>query len=128
MSFCRLSTTKKLIHQKGMAVASVEMMLCRMDIYEGTPRNRLPLCFQKWISSWPYSRIRIRSWLIFESRCVFGTVGYGTRSLKIIIGLMRFSFFRFFSYRFKVDGRLFNLKKEVSVQDSKHRKTLAEVS
>jgi hypothetical protein len=28
----------------------------------------------------------------------------------------------------KIDGRLYNLKKEVSVQDSKHRKTLAEVS
>lgn len=28
----------------------------------------------------------------------------------------------------KIDGRLYNLKKDVSVQDSKHRKTLGEVS
>ncbi|KAM4071588.1 hypothetical protein ACB094_11G071900 [Castanea mollissima] len=28
---------------------------------------------------------------------------------------------------FKIDGRLYNLKKEVSIQDSKHRKTLAEL-
>lgn len=28
----------------------------------------------------------------------------------------------------KIDGKLLNLKKDVSVQDSKHRKTLTEVS
>lgn len=28
----------------------------------------------------------------------------------------------------KVDGKLNNLKKEVAIQDSKHRKTLSEVS
>lgn len=31
-------------------------------------------------------------------------------------------------FGWKIDGRLYNLKKEVSVQDSKHRKTLSEVS
>jgi hypothetical protein len=42
--------------------------------------------------------------------------------------LMRFSLFIYmFLYFLKIDGRLYNLKKEVSIQDSKHRKTLAEV-
>jgi len=31
-------------------------------------------------------------------------------------------------FGWKIDGRLYNLKKDVSVQDSKHRKTLSEVS
>ena len=31
-------------------------------------------------------------------------------------------------FALKIDGKLYNLKKEVSIQDSKHRKTLAEVS
>lgn len=35
--------------------------------------------------------------------------------------------FLFLCFGWKIDGRLYNLKKDVSVQDSKHRKTLAEV-
>lgn len=37
-------------------------------------------------------------------------------------------FFLFACHGLKVDARLDNLKKEVQVQDSKHRKTLSEVS
>ena len=45
---------------------------------------------------------------------------------QVIFCLFSEPFFYYFSL--KIDGRLYNLKKEVSVQDSKHRKTLAEVS
>lgn len=56
----------------------------------------------------------------------FGICGYGTLILLIYCSVKVFIFP--FSSWLKIDGRLFNLKKEVSVQDSKHRKTLAEVS
>ncbi|XP_059444471.1 exocyst complex component SEC10a-like isoform X3 [Corylus avellana] len=44
-----------------------------------------------------------------------------------LLGLFKDSYKELVDLRKQVDGRLNNLKKEVSVQDSKHRKTLAEL-
>ncbi|XP_062155726.1 exocyst complex component SEC10b [Alnus glutinosa] len=44
-----------------------------------------------------------------------------------LLALFKDSYKELVDLRKQVDGRLFNLKKEVSVQDSKHRKTLAEL-
>ncbi|XP_041000120.1 exocyst complex component SEC10b-like [Juglans microcarpa x Juglans regia] len=44
-----------------------------------------------------------------------------------LLGLFKDSYKELVDLRKQIDGRLFNLKKEVSVQDSKHRKTLAEL-
>ncbi|KAJ6390568.1 hypothetical protein OIU77_024723 [Salix suchowensis] len=43
-----------------------------------------------------------------------------------LLSLFRDSCKELIDLRKQIDGRLYNLKKEVSVQDSKHRKTLAE--
>ncbi|KAG6748153.1 hypothetical protein POTOM_048054 [Populus tomentosa] len=44
-----------------------------------------------------------------------------------LLSLFRDSCTELIDLRKQIDGRLYNLKKEVSVQDSKHRKTLAEL-
>lgn len=44
-----------------------------------------------------------------------------------LLALFKDSYKELVDLRTQVDGRLYNLKKEVSVQDSKHRKTLAEL-
>lgn len=107
----------------------VGLTLCQMDICEHRQiqqdlrRDCPTLYFQKQIRSYLCSRILVKSWLISRRRYA-GNVGIGiTNSFQFSFEVADLPLFLL-----KIDGKLLNLKKDVSLQDSKHRKTLTEVS
>ncbi|GLT71107.1 hypothetical protein SLA2020_431480 [Shorea laevis] len=61
----------------------------------------------------------------FQDEETYSSEGHG--KVDKLLALFKDSYKELVDLRKQVDGRLYNLKKEVSVQDSKHRKTLAEL-
>ncbi|KAL9303855.1 hypothetical protein ACSQ67_021118 [Phaseolus vulgaris] len=81
----------------------------------------------------PNGHIRVSSDAAkYSSRAIASPLFPGLRSscrCSRILARSCLIFGKRFSFLYRlIDGRLYNLKKDVSVQDSKHRKTLSEVS